>query len=126
MTREQLAGWVEGYERVWRTAGTEALAELFTPDATYRMSPFEDEHRGLGAIAAMWEAERQGPDEAFTMQTEVVAVEGDTGVIRAEVAYGAPTSRLYRDLWVVRLDEHGRCFHFEEWPFWPERPHSPV
>lgn len=124
MTREALAGWVDAYERAWRTAGTEALEDLFTPDATYRMSPFEAHHRGLGAIAELWDAEREGPGEVFTIQTEVVVVEGDTGVVRAEVAYGQPTRRLYRDLWIVRLDEHGRCFHFEEWPFWPEQPHS--
>ncbi len=124
MTRDELTGWVDRYEQAWRTAGTELLADLFSSDATYRMSPFEDEVRGLGAIADMWEAEREGPEEVFTMQAEVVTVEGDTGVVRAEVAYGAPTSMLYRDLWVVRLDEQGRCFHFEEWPFWPGRPRS--
>ena len=30
-----------------------------------------------------------------------------------------PKGKEYRDLWVVRLDEAGLCFHFEEWPFWP-------
>jgi hypothetical protein len=24
-----------------------------------------------------------------------------------------------RTLWIVRLDDSGRCFDFEEWPFWP-------
>jgi hypothetical protein len=67
----------------------------------------------------MWEAERLGPDEQFEMSSEVVAVEGDTGVVRIEVRYGEPKEKEYRDLWIVRLDERGRCFHFEEWPFWP-------
>jgi SnoaL-like protein len=124
VTREELTGWVAGYERAWRTPGTDSLAGLFTPDARYQASPFEHHHRGLGAIAEMWEAERVGPDEVFTITTEVVAVEGDTGVVRVEVAYGAPTNQLYRDMWIVCLDEHGRCFHFEEWPFWPERPRT--
>jgi SnoaL-like domain len=119
MTRDDLTGWVAAYERAWRTAGTDALAGLFTPGAAYQASPFEHHHRGLGAIGDLWEAEREGPDEVFTIATEVVAVEGDTGVVRAEVAYGAPANLLFRDLWIVRLDEHGRCFHFEEWPFSP-------
>ena len=67
----------------------------------------------------MWEAERLGPDEEFEMTSEVVAVEGDTGVARIEVRYGAPKDKDYRDLWIVSLDDDGRCFHFEEWPFWP-------
>ena len=48
-----------------------------------------------------------------------MAVEGDTGVVRLEVRYGDPVHRVYRDLWIVRLDERGRCVTFEEWPFWP-------
>ena len=122
--QEDIVRWVEAYERAWRTAGTDALGDLFTPEATYRMAPFEEPHRGLEAIAELWEAEREGPDEEFTLEFEVVAVEGDTGVVRCEVAYGAPNRRLYRDLWIVKLDEDGRCSHFEEWPFWPEQGHA--
>jgi ketosteroid isomerase-like protein len=119
-----IARWVEAYERAWRTAGTDALEELFTSEATYSMAPFEEPHRGLAAIAKLWEAERAGPDEEFTLAYEVVAVEGDTGVVRCEVAYGDPHNRLFRDLWIVKLDDDGRCFHFEEWPFWPDQPHA--
>jgi ketosteroid isomerase-like protein len=117
-----VANWVTAYECAWRTAGTDALAELFTPDATYQTTPFEQRHRGLAAIADVWEALREGADEAFTMWSEVVAVEGDTGVVRCEVAYGEPHRRVYRDLWIIKLDDEGRCFQFEEWPFWPGQP----
>jgi ketosteroid isomerase-like protein len=120
--RAELAVWVAAYENAWRTAGTEPLAELFTPDATYYAAPFEDPHHGLDDIAEFWEAEREGWDEDFKLEYEIVAVEGDTGVVRLEVAYGPPVDVTYRDLWIVRLDDTGHCFHFEEWPFWPERP----
>jgi hypothetical protein len=66
------------------------LAELFAPEATYQTAPFEEPFRGLPAIAVMWEAEREGPEEAFAMDSQVVAVEGDTGVARLEVRYGDP------------------------------------
>lgn len=119
-----IARWVAAYEGAWRTAGTDGLADLFTPDATYQTAPFAERHRGLAAIADLWEAEREGPDEAFTLWSEVVAVEGDTGIVRCEVAYGEPQRRLYRDLWIIKLDDERRCFHFEEWPFWPNQPAS--
>jgi hypothetical protein len=86
--RTGLRRWVELYERAWRTAGTELLAHLFASEATYQTAPFEEPFRGLPAIAAMWEAGRAGPDEAFTMRSEVVAVDGATGVVRVEVRYG--------------------------------------
>ena len=43
----------------------------------------------------------------------------DTGVARVEVWYDDPPPRHYRDLWVMRFDQAGRCTHFEEWPTWP-------
>src|SRR5215204_146153 len=111
--------WVEDYERAWRTKGTDALDALFAADATYRTAPFEEPFRGLAAISAMWEEERSGPDEAYALESEVVAVAGDTGVVRVEVRYGEPASQTYRNLWVVRLNDEGCCTSFEEWPFWP-------
>jgi ketosteroid isomerase-like protein len=119
MDRTQLADWLEGYERAWRTAGADPLAELFAEDATYSTAPYEKPHRGLAAIAAMWDTERLGPDEEFEFETEVLAAEGDTAVVRVLVRYGPPKDKEYRDLWVIRLDAAGLCFHFEEWPFWP-------
>jgi ketosteroid isomerase-like protein len=117
--RPALERWVDAYERAWRAPGTDGLGDLFTPDAVYVTAPFEEPHRGLPAIAELWEAEREGPDEVFAMTSEIVAVEGDRGVVRVEVRYGEPMHQLYRDLWIVELDSEGRCRAFEEWPFWP-------
>jgi uncharacterized protein (TIGR02246 family) len=118
MERDHVTAWVDRYERAWRTPGTEALAELFTDDASYSQGPYLEPVRGLRAIAEMWEAERDGPDEAFTMDSEIVAVDGDTAVARVEVHYGDP-AREYRDLWIMRFAGDGRCRRYEEWPFAP-------
>jgi hypothetical protein len=72
----------------------------------------------------MWELEREGPDEVFTLATDILAVDGPTAVVRAEVRYGDPPRQEYRDLWVIRLTDDGRCTWFEEWPYWPGRPYS--
>ncbi len=117
--RAGLERWLAGYEQAWRTDGTAGLRYLFTDDASYSTGPYERPHIGLDAIAEMWDAERIGPDEVFEIRTEIVAIQGDTGVVRVEVRYGPPKEREYRDLWIVRLDDVGRCAHFEEWPFWP-------
>ncbi|TDC52163.1 nuclear transport factor 2 family protein [Jiangella ureilytica] len=119
MDRARVDAWIEAYELAWRTPGVEPLGELFTADATYSQGPYQDPVVGLPAIGRMWEAQRDGPDEVFRMDTEVVAVDGDTAVVRAEVWYGDPVTQEYRDLWVVRLGDDGRCSWFEEWPFAP-------
>lgn len=125
VTRADADAWALAYERAWRTAGVEHLRELFSEDAVYRMSPYAEPATGLAEIAALWERERQGPDEAFEMRHQVVAVEGDVAVVRVEVTYGEPRRAEYRDLWILRLDAEGRCRDFEEWPFWPGRPIDP-
>jgi ketosteroid isomerase-like protein len=122
--RAAVSRWVAGYEAAWRTAGTEALAGIFTDDASYRQSPYSEPVAGLAAIGRMWEEERDGPGEVFTLATDIVAVDGPAAVVRAEVRYGDPVTQEYRDLWVMRLDDDGRCTWFEEWPFWPEHPYA--
>ena len=93
MDRAQLAQWLEAYEQAWRMRGTDLLAKLFTEDATYSTAPYEKPHRGLEAIGEMWEEERLGPDEGFEMSGEIVAVEGDAGVVRVEVQYHRPKNK---------------------------------
>ena len=119
MERTDFASWIERYEEAWRSPGTDALPGLFTERATYRGSPFSEPYLGIDAIGEMWERERQGPDEAFEMRFDLVAVEGEVGVARVDVQYGPPREQRYLDLWVIRLDDDGRCREFEEWPFWP-------
>ena len=120
--RADVHAWLSAYERAWRTAGTASLGELFTEDATYQQAPYEKPLVGLGAIAEMWEAEREGPDEAFGMKSVLLALEDNVAVVSVEVEYEHSTVREYRDLWVIRFGENGRCRSFEEWPYWPGQP----
>jgi uncharacterized protein (TIGR02246 family) len=123
MTRPAIEDWIRRYEHAWRSPGTDALAELFTEDATYLLSPYENPIVGREEIAAMWEREREEPDEIFEMTSEVFAVDGERAVVRVEVHYGDPVQREYRDIWLLRF-EGGRCAHFEEWAFWPGQPYA--
>ena len=121
MRKSDVKAWIAAYERAWRTPGTEPLGALFTTDATYLQGPYREPVAGLPAIARMWEAERDGPTEVFRMTSEIVAVDGDTAVVRIEVWYGDPVANEYRDLWIMRFAADGRCRAFEEWPFAPLR-----
>jgi mannose-6-phosphate isomerase-like protein (cupin superfamily) len=123
---DRLLEWVDAYQRAWRTPGTEALGWLFTDDAQYLVTPYDDPIIGLDAIRVFWDEDRDGPDEVFTMTAEVVACSGPTGVVRVRVTYGEPVRQEYLDLWVVRFAADGRAQLFEEWPFWPMHGRSPV
>jgi ketosteroid isomerase-like protein len=124
--RAAVSRWLAEYEAAWRTPGTERLASIFTDDIAYRQSPYEDPVIGLDRVRRMWDEERTGPDEVFALATEILAVDGPTAVVRAEVRYGDPVQQEFRDLWIMRLGDDGRCDSFEEWPFWPGRPYAPA
>ncbi len=117
--REDVAGWVRAYESAWRTAGTEALVDLFAPNVVYRPSPWARPLRGLAELSRFWEGARDGPDEVFELRSEVVALDGTVAVVRVSVDYEGLTSGHWRDLWVLHFDADGRCDEFEEWPFAP-------
>lgn len=125
--RTTVETWVSNYERLWRTAGTDGLSDLFTADASYLTSPWASPVVGLPALAEFWDAERDGPDESFTMSSEVIAVDGPTAVVRVNVEYEGESDGRWRDLWVLTFDDDGRCAAFEEWPFAPRQPdgHDP-
>lgn len=117
----RFADWIAAYETAWRTEGTAPVGRLFTKDATYQAAPFDEPLAGVEAIARFWEDEREGPDEVFTLTSEIVAAQGDTAVARLKIVYGDPPHRTYRDLWIITLSTDGRCRHFEEWPFHPDQ-----
>jgi hypothetical protein len=115
-----------GYERLWRTPGTESLSALFSDDVTYLPSPWARPVVGLEQLAGFWESERDGPDETFSMRSRVVAIDGTTAVVRVEVDYhdgeDDASGGRWRDLWILDFDLDGRCRAFEEWPFAPDQP----
>jgi hypothetical protein len=94
--RGEVERWLLAYERAWRTPGTDSLGELFGADATYKNAPYEPPYRRLDAIAEMWERERTSPDEVFEIDSDIVAVEDNTGVAKIEVRYGDPVEIEYR------------------------------
>jgi hypothetical protein len=123
--RTDVERWVTGYERLWRTPGTEQLGVLFSRDVSYLPSPWARPLVGLEALTGFWESARDGPDEKFSMRRRVVAVDGSTAVVRVEVDYddgeGGPSAGRWRDLWILDFDPDGRCRAFEEWPFAPDQ-----
>ena len=95
------------------------LDELFAEAVTYVTSPWASPIIGMASLRRFWDAARSGPDEGFRMTSEILAVDGPMAVVRVHVDYD--DGERWRDLWLLTLDEHGRCEHFEEWPFAPDQ-----
>ena len=121
MDRDSVVQWVAQYERAWRDGDVSAVRRLFTDDARYRRSPYEDPAVGPDAIGAFW---LDDAGRTFTVVAEPVAVDGRDAVVRLEVRYREPVDQEYRDLWVLRFAPDGRVEDFEEWAYWPGRPYT--
>jgi hypothetical protein len=119
--RDGVMQWVADYERAWRSGDVSGVARLFTENARYRTSPYEDPRVGHAAIQAFW-LDDEG--RTFSVSAEPVAVEERDAVVRLEVQYREPVTQEYRDLWVLRFAPDGRVEAFEEWAYWPGRPYS--
>jgi len=123
MTRDEVMLWVEAYERAWRAADRNAVEQLFTPAARYLRSPYEEPLDGHAAIQDFW-VDDDEDGTIFRMEAAPVAAEGTSAVVRVKVEYGDPVHQEYLDLWVLHFADDGRVEHFEEWAYWPDKPHA--
>lgn len=116
---EALSTWIDGYISAWNSNDPDDVAALFTADAEYRTEPYADPVRGRDAIVAFWLANSDEPGRtAFTWAP--VAVTADVAVIEGTTEYRDDPPKTYSNLWVIRLDERGRCTSFTEW--WMRHP----
>ena len=123
MTRAAVMRWVRAYEDGWRSEDRSAVGRLFTDDATYLRSPYAAPLVGHAAIQDFW-VDDDEDGTIFRMEAEPVAAEGTSAVVRVKVEYGDPVHQEYLDLWVLQFADDGRVEHFEEWAYWPDKPHA--
>ncbi len=125
MDRNALKLWLEAYSRAWEARDPHAAARLFAPDATYRLTPFDELMRGERAILEYW-TRVTGSQEEIRFGYEILAVQADTGIARwwaSFVRIPAKTRVKLDGIFVVTLDRDGRCTAFREW--WHKQENKP-
>lgn len=121
MTHTDVKNWIERYVEAWRSSDASKLADAFSEHVSYKVSPWKPALKGLSELEKFWRQARSGPDEAFELQSSIIAIENKTAVVRINVAYANDTPSHWRDLWIITFNERGLCERFEEWPFAPEQ-----
>ena len=117
MDEAKFDSWLEVYGRAWEDRDPAAVAELFSENATYRETPFDEAARGREAIFEYW-ARATAEHEGVRFGHEVLMVNRDLGIARWWVALknirsGAPVE--LDGIFVVCMDANGRCEEFREW-----------
>lgn len=119
MNRESVQAWLDAYVEAWRTYDGSHIGNLFSEDAIYCYSPFDEGHpvRGRAAIVASW---RESPNAADSWEAHYtpVAVEGAVAVAHGRTRYLRPDGTVEREfdnIFVLHFDDGGHCTQFTEW-----------
>lgn len=117
-TIQSVAKWLDAYIAAWKSYDPNAIRALFSENAEYRHSPYDEPIIGREDILANWLEDPDDPD-SFDADYQPVAVNGDVAVARGQTQYFDPvTSTItaeYDNVFIMRFDGHGRCEEFTEW-----------
>ena len=113
-TDARLSTWMDGYRGAWNSNDPAEIGALFSDDATYRTEPYAEPARGRQSIVEKWLELRDEPGQT-TFSWEPLVVTAEVQVIQARTEYLTDPPHVYSNLWVLRLDDDGRCTEFTEW-----------
>jgi uncharacterized protein (TIGR02246 family) len=117
MDRPTFDNWLDAYKRAWETRDPEAAADLFTTDATYQETPFEEPMTGRESIRDYW-SDVTRYQEGVEFSYEILATTETSGIAhwRSEFTRLTSGSAVELDgIFLVELDADGKCTEFREW-----------
>ena len=106
-----LTTWIAAYVRAWNTNDPDDIRALFTDDATYYTAPFRPPWVGREDIVEKWLERKDEPGET-TFDWSPIVLTDDLAIIQGTTTYPDET---FSNLWVIRLEQDGRCSEFTEW-----------
>jgi hypothetical protein len=110
---ERLDAWMDGYVLAWSTNDSDHISALFTPSAVYDPQTGDGEWDGLDEIIERWQ-EIDDREDNWDFEWRPVVETEEVAVVAARVRYFDPPAS-YRNLFVIRFGEDGRCDDFTEW-----------
>ena len=122
LTTASFERWLAGYEQAWESRDATRAAELFTPDARYHETPFDEPKIGQAGIHQYWSSVTADQRD-IDFEPQIVAVSGQTGVAHWSATFVSASTgaRLELDgVFVLTFAEDGRCSELREW--WHLRP----
>ena len=114
--------WLDAYVHAWETYDPAEIGALFTEEAEYRWHPWDEGDRvalGREAIVKIW-LDNKDASGTYVGEYRPLLVHDHTVVAVGTSRYYADSTRrklvrAYHNLWIVELDDSGRCSSFVEW-----------
>jgi D-lyxose ketol-isomerase len=117
MSFERFEDWLKRYKAAWETRDPDAAQTIFTPKATYQVTPFREPEMHREGIRAYWV--RATTDQRnVQFGSEMLASNDDTGVCRWNCHFDLASEGVHVEIdgiFVFSLTEDGLCHTFQEW-----------
>lgn len=110
---ERLDSWMDRYVLAWSSNQAEHIEDLFTTNAIYDPQTADGEWEGLTEIVSMWQ-EIDDSEDNWDFEWRPLVDTEDLAVVIGRTRYFEPPAS-YRNLFVIRFDDEGRCYDFTEW-----------
>lgn len=134
VTSQETQDWLDRYYAAWRTTDAEAVSLLFTPDAIYVVTPYEEpwpagqRMRGREQIAEFWHWVTTEQIRLLNGGYDLWGVNGDEGYARwwadlelTGLGYWVNAEGVFKLTFSDRVNGQLLCSHLHEWnPIEPE------
>jgi hypothetical protein len=113
LTKKNVDTWVAKYLTAWTTCAPADIEALFTADAEQHERPYETDWIGRDEIVEGWQSRAQWQEGGWSFDWDLLKIAGDTFVLSGTGTY--TELGTFDNLWVVTLDDDGRCSEFRMW-----------
>jgi hypothetical protein len=117
LTSDSFKKWLDIYRVASEERDPKVAAELFTQDAKYYETPFDNPIIGRDAIYRYWtKASQDMKDTQFSYK--VLAIKGNLGIALWQAKYVSLKTGeqvILDGTLLAEFDEHVRCATFREW-----------
>jgi ketosteroid isomerase-like protein len=110
---ERLDTWMDDYVLAWSSNDADHIRAIFTDDAVYDPQTADREWEGIDEIVERWQ-EIGDVEDNWDFEWRPVVETDDLAVINGRTNYFEPPMS-YRNLFVIRFRDDGRCYDFTEW-----------
>jgi ketosteroid isomerase-like protein len=110
---ERLDTWMDDYVLAWSSNDADHIRAIFTDDAVYDPQTADGEWEGIDEIVERWQ-EIGDVEDNWDFEWRPVVETDDLAVINGRTNYFEPPMS-YRNLFVIRFRDDGRCYDFTEW-----------
>jgi uncharacterized protein (TIGR02246 family) len=117
LTMSELSKWLDAYGAAWESRDADAAANIFSEDATYQVTPYEEPHVGQDGVRNYWAGVTEN-QRNVQFEYEAISVAGNTGIAhwtaKFEVAPDGTPLEL-NGIFILEFDGDGKCRRLREW-----------